>query len=673
MRFCSLLLLLALTASCSGEGSGSSYGSAVNADYQFEALECDGPTSVDLSRSGLTIRVSAMSPCAEAHDPAMKLLSELPEPMALAEYESNLTAGAAAFEVSLGLRDFNHHSDAGTLTFSLNLADVSGETLSADTVLARIYDPEEEVAFDVPGYFDGANLVLTTPTLPNHFYAAAIFNPSMRSAASSEIAGGTWPAHRWCVLYDMQNPALVQSTAVLQQTDAPSAAQIEETVQTLILSDLAQAQAAAERAGFAAPNDEIATNAGEPCAGLGVEPRYLLTYELINRRQLAPEGVVLLSVPAYSFGIYSMKSRLLSLEEDSARRIDKAFPTAVNGQITDAVTLVNTKVLGDAPAIAMGNLYQATAQALANAAHNATTAQQQSAVTAQAATTMGVSLLYSIDTASTGTATAAIFARFFKSGGAAPVYTALEDDVLRLDDWLLTSRSAAANQDFFAYVGGRYAGGSLKYLVPMIQEIFLAVEASADAAPTPERRAGLLFQPEMSVVRQAVDNVFQRSLGVSLTEAYLSFITARAVTHEPASILRPGDGEEGFAAGLFHVDAEGVGNTSLVEAAVERGRLSPAEGTFGSIAPFAARAISIPAAVLSGLDVAAVQIQLTSSSGAVGESIQGAVCQGAQCRPLAAANQLTRPDSAAAEQIVVLIANVAMEGLVDVSFQISVQ
>ena len=71
-----------------------------------------------------------------------------------------------------------------------------------------------------------------------------------------------------------------------------------------------------------------------------------------------------------------------------------AFPTAVNSQITDAVTQANVHVLGDAPAIAMGNLYQATAQALANAAHNATMAQQQMAITAQAATAAGVALIY---------------------------------------------------------------------------------------------------------------------------------------------------------------------------------------------------------------------------------------------------------------------------------------
>ena len=86
-----------------------------------------------------------------------------------------------------------------------------------------------------------------------------------------------------------------------------------------------------------------------------------------------------------------------------------AFPTAVNSQITDSVTQANTKVLGDAAAIAIGNFFQATSQALANAAHNATTSQQQSNITAQAATTMGVTTLYSIDTASDAVGTKQIY------------------------------------------------------------------------------------------------------------------------------------------------------------------------------------------------------------------------------------------------------------------------
>jgi len=85
-----------------------------------------------------------------------------------------------------------------------------------------------------------------------------------------------------------------------------------------------------------------------------------------------------------------------------------AYPTAVNNQITDAVTQANVQVLATSPAIAMSNLYQATAQALANAAHNATMAQQQANIVAQAATVMGVATLYSLDTSSTGLATKTI-------------------------------------------------------------------------------------------------------------------------------------------------------------------------------------------------------------------------------------------------------------------------
>lgn len=82
----------------------------------------------------------------------------------------------------------------------------------------------------------------------------------------------------------------------------------------------------------------------------------------------------------------------------------------VNPQITDAVTQTNVKILGDAPGMAMGNLYQATAQALANAAHNATSAQQNANTILQATTTQGVALLYGVDTASTAVGIAKILA-----------------------------------------------------------------------------------------------------------------------------------------------------------------------------------------------------------------------------------------------------------------------
>lgn len=73
-------------------------------------------------------------------------------------------------------------------------------------------------------------------------------------------------------------------------------------------------------------------------------------------------------------------------------------------QVTDAVTQANVKVLGDAPAMAMGLVYQTMAQSTGLAFQNAVAAQQQMNATAQAATVQGINQLYSFDTISTGVA-----------------------------------------------------------------------------------------------------------------------------------------------------------------------------------------------------------------------------------------------------------------------------
>ncbi|MBR0783359.1 MULTISPECIES: RebB family R body protein [Bradyrhizobium] len=61
--------------------------------------------------------------------------------------------------------------------------------------------------------------------------------------------------------------------------------------------------------------------------------------------------------------------------------------------MTDSVTQADVQVLGDAPAMAMGSVYQAIALALASAAQNATNAQQQNFALAQAVTTRCVQVL----------------------------------------------------------------------------------------------------------------------------------------------------------------------------------------------------------------------------------------------------------------------------------------
>jgi hypothetical protein len=87
-----------------------------------------------------------------------------------------------------------------------------------------------------------------------------------------------------------------------------------------------------------------------------------------------------------------------------------AIPTPVNGQITDAVTQANVKVLGDAPAMAMGAIYQSLAHSTGILYENAAGSQQQLAIAGQAATNQGVIQVYSVDTMA-GAVSAAKIAR----------------------------------------------------------------------------------------------------------------------------------------------------------------------------------------------------------------------------------------------------------------------
>lgn len=86
-----------------------------------------------------------------------------------------------------------------------------------------------------------------------------------------------------------------------------------------------------------------------------------------------------------------------------------ADPTLVNGQITDAVTQANVKVLGDAPAQALGTVYQAMAHTIALSMQNATSFQQQLNTVQQAVTTQGANLILSMDSAAIGRATLGMF------------------------------------------------------------------------------------------------------------------------------------------------------------------------------------------------------------------------------------------------------------------------
>ena len=85
-----------------------------------------------------------------------------------------------------------------------------------------------------------------------------------------------------------------------------------------------------------------------------------------------------------------------------------AQPTALNSQITDAVTQSNVKVLGDSPAMAMGAIFQSLAHSTGILYENAVSSQQQLAIAAQAATNQGVIQVYSIDSMAGAVATSKV-------------------------------------------------------------------------------------------------------------------------------------------------------------------------------------------------------------------------------------------------------------------------
>jgi hypothetical protein len=85
-----------------------------------------------------------------------------------------------------------------------------------------------------------------------------------------------------------------------------------------------------------------------------------------------------------------------------------AYPTPLNSMITDSVTQSSVQVLASAPAMAMGTIYQSAAHSIGILYQNATAAQRQSSICAQAATNAGVMQLYSANSMAAAAATSKI-------------------------------------------------------------------------------------------------------------------------------------------------------------------------------------------------------------------------------------------------------------------------
>lgn len=141
-----------------------------------------------------------------------------------------------------------------------------------------------------------------------------------------------------------------------------------------------------------------------------------------------------------------------------------AFPTAVNSQITDAITQANVKVIAESPAMAMGWMYQSLAHSTGLLFENAVSTQAEQTIRAQAAANQGVIQIYSVDTVGAAAATSKVAqgdvpdhmmslltALHASGGGAAKAMAVPETDAVPTTD---TATDAPAATDQAAHAAG---------------------------------------------------------------------------------------------------------------------------------------------------------------------------------------------------------------------------
>jgi hypothetical protein len=206
-----------------------------------------------------------------------------------------------------------------------------------------------------------------------------------------------------------------------------------------------------------------------------------------------------------------------------------AFPTAINSQVTDSVTQANTKVLGDAPALALSNFYITASQALGNAAHNATTQQQQANAVSQAALTMSVETLYAIDTAATGVATSKIFqTSSAKMAASKPVEVTADQVVGHIHTLLGSPQGRSQMQQAITQASeSKLTADSEAQMATTQQEIEKAIQEALDAGLSKQAVCYQLHQVahdnNVSLVYPAAD---APDLSIEKIEAYYNAIIA---------------------------------------------------------------------------------------------------------------------------------------------------
>lgn len=642
----SVLFGIALAAGCGGGGGGGStettYGATLNAAYVVPDITCAGTwtTGTISSPDGFfSVTVNGtMSTCVNATAPTAVAEATLPTGMDIASYESNLTSGTTSYKLTLGDSPYVTDTDASvTVTVPFTIGAVPALKQNSTYIFLRILDLSDNSLVDVVSDVDTITGQVTAKLmgLPPSMSVSVVYNPNMVAQAStgtasmnvsvptkSKATSRTWGAAKYCVLYDSADPLVTSALATYQVTTP--AATLASMVETTVAASAVAAQDAYVAAGFRQAALVIKSAAKYPCGDtMGTTSRFFIHYahagSSFNPTTLPFFGTfipVVLADNNYYGSLYISPNR---------------------------TNLATTDTLGPVAASVAHEMFHSIQFGYDLITWNRTS----QGYIEGTASTYGRSIAMAAPTvtpvARPGSDQIFILSNFVTQNSA--------DEVTRVDNIAYT------NQDFFAFVGRKYASNSLAYLDDLLEQMKTGIAAAAGLIPN------AYYQPARSVLFKAMDDAFKATLtgGASLETVYLDFLRQRAMEHDASSQLHAGEATTSgtFSSDLFEAQTTS-GGKGIVSVAIDPLAVAGQTFKFGSVAPLAARAIRITAsqAIAAGGTGASITVALTPQTGSIGTTFNGAAYKNGVYQALSAANTFTGFGTLATDEIIILVANI---------------
>jgi hypothetical protein len=546
----------------------------------------------------VTITENSIPPSVNAA-PVATPLAAVPADIKVSSYETNVTSGAKAYQLTLGNGGF-----ATSVVGSVQLRVPFDRSLIPDKtkidslhLLVRIFNSGDKSVVTLTGQLVGDTVLVDLTGFPASATAMVVFNPNMDVAASDSsvasaglvhraaaLSATTWPSRNWAVVYD----AVAVSSSVQTYLGAaapPTPAQVKSVVKDQIASHAADAAAIYQGAGFRSPTLYVAKSAAEVGgAEYGVTPRYVIHFQKQQSNNFTPNDA----------------NELIQADGNHYGRV----------YIEDATINRKMEVVGS-------TVYAAIAHELLHAVQSGyglSGKELLRGVREGTSTAYGVLL----DRRHNGDPAAIPLVRQWTGNPAA-----IAGETFKLDNYLLVERrdgSAYTNQDFFVYLARKIGNNDFKFLATLFEQLRLTVEDEARKLATPTDVANSLASPELLTVLKGFDLFLSGNYSTTLAAEYKDFVRQRLMEHNVASQFgRPTETTSGLAADLL---ADYAGAFGLKEVQFDTTAVVPTTiNDLRQFDPLSTRAIRIRP--VAGKAKSDITISVVPAKGAIGTSITG--------------------------------------------------